>query len=67
MDGTGPSFEHTYTTNGVFPAALTVVGRSGRRSAPTVTEIVVGNTPPEVVKALLTIDGGETFDPPWLD
>jgi prepilin-type processing-associated H-X9-DG protein len=24
------------------------------------------DTQPEVVKALLTIDGGETFDPPWL-
>ena len=25
------------------------------------------DTTPEVVKAMLTIDGGETFDPPWLD
>ncbi len=24
------------------------------------------DTPPEVLKALLTIDGGESFDPPWL-
>jgi hypothetical protein len=24
------------------------------------------DTPPETLKALLTIDGGETFDPPWL-
>jgi hypothetical protein len=25
------------------------------------------DTPPETLKALLTIDGGETFDPPWLE
>jgi hypothetical protein len=24
------------------------------------------DTPPDVLKALLTIDGGESFDPPWL-
>jgi hypothetical protein len=24
------------------------------------------DTPPEIVKALLTIDGGESFEPPWL-
>jgi len=49
IDGTGPTFEHTYTANGVYPAALTVVGRSGRRSVPMVAEVIVGNSPPTVV------------------
>lgn len=48
IDGNGPTIEHTYESNGVYPAALVVVGRSGRRSFPAVAEIVVGNTPPEV-------------------
>jgi glucose/arabinose dehydrogenase len=48
VDSRAAELEHTYTSNGVFPASLVVVGRSGRRSYPAVAEIVVGNTPPEV-------------------
>jgi hypothetical protein len=48
VDGSGPTFEYTYAANGVYPASLTVVGVSGRRSLPAVNEIVVGNSPPQV-------------------
>jgi hypothetical protein len=48
VDGSASRFEHSFTENGVFPVTLIVVGRSGLRSLPTVVEVIVANTPPEV-------------------
>jgi glucose/arabinose dehydrogenase/type 1 glutamine amidotransferase/PKD repeat protein len=49
VDGSGGSISHSYISNGVYPATLTVVGHSGRRSTPIVREIVVSdNTAPVV-------------------
>ncbi len=48
VDATSARVEHTFTTGGVHYPSLVVVGTSGRRSFPTVTEVIVGNTPPTV-------------------
>jgi glucose/arabinose dehydrogenase len=53
-----PSF--TYEQPGRYSATLTVVGVSGRRSYPAATEIVVGNTPPQV--RILAPQDGETVE-----
>lgn len=48
VDSNASTFEHTYASNGSFPASLAIVGTSGRRSFPIVVDIVVGNAPPTV-------------------
>jgi glucose/arabinose dehydrogenase len=48
VDETASQFEYDFEENGVYPVTLVVVGESGRRSLPTVVEIIVANTPPEV-------------------
>ena len=47
VDSTAPSATHTYTTNGVFTARLTVHDSSGKSTSRNTT-ITVGNTSPTV-------------------
>lgn len=48
VDSSLPSPEFTYAENGRYSATLIVTGTSGRRSFPSVVDIVVGNSPPTV-------------------
>lgn len=51
VDGTGATLDFSYSASGPFTASLAVIDSDGRRSFPFVRELVVGNTPPEVVIA----------------
>lgn len=48
VDSTDPEPQFTYEDNGRYSATLVVVGTSRRRSFPSVVDIVVGNSAPEV-------------------
>lgn len=48
VDARDPSLTRRFTRPGTYPVTLTVVGKSGRRSIPSVQTIIVGNAPPTV-------------------
>lgn len=48
VDSREPNPSYTYESPGLYRASLVIVGTSGGRSLPASTNIVIGNTPPEV-------------------
>jgi len=48
IDSREPNPSHTYESPGLYRASLAVVSTSGDRSLPDATNIVIGNTPPQV-------------------
>ena len=55
VDSTDPNPAHTYTTNGIYQAQLTVTDSSGKSESKTV-RIIVGNTSP-TIKINTPLDG----------
>jgi len=60
VDSREPDASFTYDQPGLYTATLTVIGASGRTSYPAATEIVVGNTAPQV--RILEPEDGITVD-----